>query len=366
MRVGKTALTSGAPRVLVVGPGKNVRGGMTSVITVYSGTPQWNRYRCEWLETYDDRGKLANLRAGVLALLRAPLMLAKTDVVHIHSTGATSFMRKSAFCFLAKLFHKPTILHLHVPDVDMLFKKTPLWLVKWILKSVDVVIALSPYWEAQVKSRCPQARVEVVPNPIATLQDTGTHAVGPTILWAAELQDRKGYQDLIRAFRLVVAEFPDARLMMAGHGAIERATSLATELGILGSISFPGWLRGEVKDRAFREAAVFCLPSYHEGVPMAMLEAMAFGLAVVCTPVGGICDVIADGCNGLLVKCGDVPGLAAALSRLLGDAEFRHYLGRNARYTVEETCSVACVWERLGGIYERLYTTKEQGNSIVA
>lgn len=339
---------------------------MTSVIAAYAGTPQWNQYGCQWLGTYDDRGKIANLRAGLIALLRAPLMLVNTDLVHIHATAPTSFIRKAVFLFLAKLFHKPTILHLHIPDVDLLFKKTPFWLVRYVMESADVVIALSPYWEKELTLRCPNARVETVPNPIMLPQDVAAQPMSPTLLWAAELQDRKGYQDLLRAFGLVVKAFPDARLVMAGHGAIETAKSLVTELGILDAVSFPGWLRGEAKDRAFRQSAVFCLPSYHEGVPMAMLEAMSYGLAVVCTPVGGIPDVIADGQNGLLVKCGDVPGIAAAVSRLFGDPQFRHHLGRNARYTVEETCSVACAWERLSAIYERLYATNEHGKATVA
>src|SRR5258708_1794647 len=101
MQIRKKVSTSNSPRVLVVGPGKATRGGMTSVIAAYAAMPQWRQYKCEWLETYDDRGKMANLRAGLVALFRAPALMRKTDLVHLHATAPTSFIRKAAFFFLA-------------------------------------------------------------------------------------------------------------------------------------------------------------------------------------------------------------------------------------------------------------------------
>jgi glycosyltransferase involved in cell wall biosynthesis len=99
---------------------------------------------------------------------------------------------------------------------------------------------------------------------------------------------------------------------------------------------------------------VFCLPSHAEGLPMAMLEAMAAGKAVVASKVGAIPEAIMDGDNGLLVAPGDSQALAAALASVLADAALRERLGRRARATVEQHYSLDAVGARLGAIYHEL------------
>jgi glycosyltransferase involved in cell wall biosynthesis len=342
------------PSVLVIGPGRMVRGGTTSVIALLASQPQWREYRCEWLATHDDRNKVAKVWAAVQALVRMPIALLGKDIVHIHATVWNSFIRKSIFFFLAKCFGKSVVVHLHAPSAEMLFDQTCPPLVRRVLLSADAVIVLSPYWESEVKRRLPSARVVVIPNAVASVGTEPRQRISRMVLFAGELQDRKGYQDLIRAMAIVLEAVPDAKLTMAGHGAVSQARVLAEELGISRSIEFPGWLRGEAKEQVFRRADVFCLPSYHEGVPMAVLEAMSFGLPVVVTPVGGLPDVVQEGENGYLVPCGDIPALAKALLRLLENPDLCRRMGDAASKMVQERFNIVTVWARLGDLYDRL------------
>ena len=104
---------------------------------------------------------------------------------------------------------------------------------------------------------------------------------------------------------------------------MEQAQRLVQELGVARQVVFTGWIAGKEKERLFREASVFCLSSYAEGFPMAVLDAWSYGIPVVSTPVGGLPDVLKDGENALLFQPGDVDTLAKRFIQVLSDATFR-------------------------------------------
>jgi glycosyltransferase involved in cell wall biosynthesis len=128
----------------------------------------------------------------------------------------------------------------------------------------------------------------------------------------------------------------------------------AAELRIGNEVELLGWLGAPERQAELGRAAVFCLPSHAEGLPMAMLEAMAAGRPVVATPVGGIPDVVQDGANGLLVAPGQAAPLAGALARLLGDAGLRLRLGQAARATIAARFDAAVLTDRIADLYREL------------
>jgi glycosyltransferase involved in cell wall biosynthesis len=179
--------------------------------------------------------------------------------------------------------------------------------------------------------------IVVIPNPIPdidtdTLSTTTTR--GHRILYLAHLIQRKGYPLLIQAFANLASRYPDCRLIFAGSAEVDVARRLCAENGIEDRVDFLGWIKDPQRSRELQQATIFVLPSYQEGLPMGVLEAMAYGLAVVTTPVGGIGDVIQHGVNGLLVPPGDASELTAALADLMDDAELCRRLGIQAREDV--------------------------------
>jgi len=108
------------------------------------------------------------------------------------------------------------------------------------------------------------------------------------------------------------------------------------------------------KQEELARASVFCLPSHAEGLPMAMLEAMAAGKAIVVSGVGGIPDAVKDQDNGLMVQPGDAQGLATALARILGDEQERQRLGARARKTIEERFESGVVVKQISAVYKQL------------
>jgi glycosyltransferase involved in cell wall biosynthesis len=174
------------------------------------------------------------------------------------------------------------------------------------------------------------------------------------ILTLGVLGERKGTYDILRAVPLVLDQCPGAEFWLGGDGDVEgvRAAIAAAPWGT--RVRLPGWVEGAEKAGYLARAGVFLLPSYAEGLPVAVLEAMAHGLAVITTPVGGIPDAVVDGETGIMVPPGDVPAIARACVSLLRDADLRARLGACARRRVEDRFEVSRVLGELYATYDGL------------
>ena len=157
--------------------------------------------------------------------------------------------------------------------------------------------------------------------------------------------------DMIEKRIRVLSGGERARLVLAGNGEVQAARRLAAEHGAR-VIVLP-WLDTRRRDQLLAASDVFVLPSHIEGMPMAMLEAMASGLPLIVTPVGGIPEVVTDGVEGDLVAPGDVPQLALALSAMINDPQRRFELGQHARARATHF-DVGTYATNLLGLYRRL------------
>jgi glycosyltransferase involved in cell wall biosynthesis len=171
------------------------------------------------------------------------------------------------------------------------------------------------------------------------------------VLFLGEIGQRKGIFDLLRAFRRVIEVNPGACLIAGGTGDIAAATDLARQLGIEAHVSFPGWVAGDAKHKLFARAAIYALPSHNEGLPVSILEAMAAGLPIISTPVGGVPDAVTDGVEGFLITPGDVDSLADRICRLLADEHLRQTMGENATRALDAKFSSAAATAAIDALY---------------
>lgn len=205
------------------------------------------------------------------------------------------------------------------------------------------------------------ARVEaVIPNGVAEwpvdaspVQRPADAPIGPTVLYAGRLRTRKAVGVLVEAFAEVNRQLPEASLAIAGDGEHRQTLEDRTrELGLDQKILFLGPLKRDAMVRWYRAADLFCLPSIYEGMPLAILEAMAACLPVVTTTASGMPEAVGD--TGLLVEPEDADALADALVQLLDDGTRRRRLGEAARrrvhelFTIEKICGdYLALWESL-------------------
>lgn len=340
------------PRILVVAPGHGGRGGIDSVVRLYQSTPMWEAMGCFMLSTYDDRSTLRKICAALRGYMLAPAAIYGSEIVHVHLAGEISLLRKMPVMLLAKLLQRRLIVHVHACSEESLFEKTPRWAWTYCLNAADCVIALSPLWELAIRKHAPRAQVTVVPNPVRSFRPVARERNSvPRILYVGKLEGRKGYNTLMDAAAIVLREFPQAQFWFAGHGELEAAQAYAGRCGVLTAVRLLGWISGDELEKVYDDADIFCLPSHNEGVPMSMLEAMSHSLPVVCTPVGGIPDVIEDRSNGLLVRPGNPESIADGILHLLRDPEFAALIAQSGKEKVEEMCSLAAIEAQMTSIY---------------
>jgi glycosyltransferase involved in cell wall biosynthesis len=264
------------------------------------------------------------------------------DIIHIHVSERGSAFRQAITTTIGWLFRKPVIIHTHSAEFREFYAdlspivKTGL---SWAFGRSTRFIVLSQSWQKFYIENLglPPERVVVLPNPVKlprSIPDR-TNAKRVNLLFLGRIGDRKGAFDLINA----VAAMPPAQqehthLTIAGDGEGKRARDLISDLNLTARITILDWVNEQQRDELLGQAHVFILPSYNEGLPMALLEAMSWGLPVITTPVGGIPELVIPGTNGLLVDPGDIAGLSAALQSLAGSEQLRLQLGNAARATV--------------------------------
>ncbi len=336
-------------------------GGIRTVVQGYIDTGLFERIDCTYVTTHRPGSRWRKLTAALTGWMSVAVRLRTLDapLVHVHLSSRASFWRKWVVCLLARLARRPYLLHVHGSEfADFYEECSPRArrIVSAVLAKATLVLALSEGWRATLQRISPRARIEVLRNAVALPAVDGSRPEGdrrPRLLYLGEVSRHKGVFELARAFALIRDRFAPLRLVYAGAGSIEQVRQLAAELGVADRVEFTGWLESERKLAELAGATTFVLPSYVEGMPMALLEAMSWGLPVVATPVGGVPELITDEANGLLVPPGDVEALAAAIARLMGDTSLRERLGRAARETVAAHFSLAPTVERLIEIYRR-------------
>ena len=224
------------------------------------------------------------------------------------------------------------------------------------IRGVDYVQCISIFTHERLREAgYPEAKLCMIPNAVEVERfDRPAQAVTaprvPTVVFIGRIEPVKGLDVLIRAWHDVRARHT-ARLIIAGDGsALDGLKRLATELGLADSIAF----LGEVSHvpELLRGADVYVQPSYQEGLPNSVLEAMAAGLPVVATQVSGNEDVVANGVNGWLVPPGDAQTLATALCDLLSDLPQAQAFGRRSRQIVEERFQISAVLKQLIQAYQ--------------
>jgi glycosyltransferase involved in cell wall biosynthesis len=296
------------------------------------------------------------------AWFRVAFLLHRLDapLVHVQAASRGSFWRKFVVCWLARAAGRPYIFHLHGGGFTRFYDEESGWLGRRLIRSTlqhaALIIALSEEWRGHLLRICPAARVEVLHNAVAVPDIQKLRSLDDrdsTLLFLGHLLRDKGVYDLVRAFAKVARKFPRAKLVLGGTGDLEGVQKLAAELEISDRLVCPGWLGPDDKSAALASSLIFLLPSHAEGMPMALLEAMSWGLPVIATPVGGIPQVVDHEVSGLLVAAGDIEALAGQIERLLADPALRKRLGANARTRIEIDFSLRDALERLTAIYNR-------------
>jgi glycosyltransferase involved in cell wall biosynthesis len=321
--------------ILYIGPDhKNHRGGIGAVLDVYAGYLG----NFKFIPSFKAVNPLRKVLVFVGSLFKISSVLIKDkaiEVVHIHGSHGASVYRKSVIIFLAKkVFSKKVIYHLHASSFDIYYQKGSgfyKWLCNKSIKAVDVVIALSPKWyDYYNETFAPDTLItlkNVIPYPdLSTIQPS---RVGGKIrfLFLGRVGDRKGIFDVLNVVKNNRQAWAGrVEIQIGGDGEVDRLKSIIANNGLEDIVKYIGWVDGTLKHKALSSADVLLLPSYNEGLPISILEALSYGVPVIASNVGGIPEVVKNQVNGFLLTPGDLPAIEHAINEMqqLNEPQFNN------------------------------------------
>ncbi len=280
-------------------------------------------------------------RTGDLLRVRRRVRAWRPDVVFVATShNWPGMLRDVPLALALGREATPLVLHLHGSECGKFGRRgqeTFTAVSRWLVRHAAAVLLLSTEERTVWQRFCPGARFEVVQNPYVASQGGDAGAAkgaersgepgAPTLLFIGRLVEDKGIFELLEAVRIVRRTLP-VRLVVAGMGPAEG--EVRRRLGLLGltdCVELRGYVTGAALDSAYKQADAFVLPSYREGFPLVVMEAMDYGLPVVTTPIRGCADHLAPDVNALFAPPRDAKALAAALLRLLQDQDLRERMG---------------------------------------
>jgi len=278
------------------------------------------------------------------------LIAKRPNTVFVFAAHDYSFYEKGLMIYLASFFGKRTIL---APRSGFLIdnvsnsEKYKARAAK-ILKKSDLILCQGTYWKNFFTENfaLDEQKLVVINNCIDYKQfykkNLQEDEPPLSVLFMGWVDKNKGIFDLVKAMELLKDK--NIRWKFAGDGiGMTELKEKLKETGLAEKTDIYGWIFGEIKLKALQQADVFVLPSYREGLPNAVLEAMAAQTAVICSNVGAIPDLINQGENGFMVEAGDHLDLVNRITEIYQDRELRIKLSKNAHSTIKNSFSLEAI-----------------------
>jgi len=344
------------------------RGGMRSVVDGYIADGLFSRWNIILLTSHIEGSLPLRLATAIKAFcsLIGLILRGRVSLVHCHAAMKGSFWRKSLFAMVSRMAGVPVVFHLHGGVMKAFVARQPFLLqclIAWILKKQSVVVVLSESWLHYVRSISPRANIEILPNYVSLPQihdiKGGNDNKAIEVLYLGIISIAKGTFDLLHSFKDAMIYTPALRLTIGGKGEVDSLLALAAELDILDHIIFAGWVSGDEKINLLQRAQIFVLPSYNEGLPVSLLEAMGWQVPVISTRVGGIPELVREGVDGFLMESGDRDALSAAIIKLANNADLRLQMGLSCRDRVVHNFSREVVLPKLEQLYRSLISSND-------
>ncbi|OAS88184.1 MULTISPECIES: glycosyltransferase family 4 protein [Metabacillus] len=348
-------------KVIMIGSHLRVTGGITRVVKNYleSGLPQ--KVNFEYFPTYHGSNHFLNIfyyfYQFFKLFIRLYILNEQYNVAHIHMSYRGSFVRKRFIINLLKKKKIPVILHMHGSQFKDFYNESSNSRKKQIketLNKVTVILALGEQWKKYYKS-ISNTNVVSLDNAVFPKQLTNSPEEKIYVTTMGVLSKRKGTYDLIEAVSKIKGKIDSKyKFIIAGDGEIEKAKTKIKELELDDMFVIPGWISDQEKiDEIYRKSIIYVLPSYNEGMPMSILEAMSYGLPIVSTDIGSIPSVVNEE-NGIIIKPGDIEALSKSIIQLLNNNNKLKKIRRNNSEKVKLKYNIYNSVDELNELYKKV------------
>jgi UDP-glucose 4-epimerase len=373
-------------KIILVGPLPPPYGGIPSYVQDLKNAQikdiqfmTFNTAFPEWVAPFNREGEMSYtsifesglwgaVKKMLYVLLSYPALLMeiirkRPDIVQVFTCSYWGYWRNWLYVLISKLCGRKTIFHL-LNAIDVFYDSVSRFGKWWIgksLNSADVYLLQSPGLKAWVDQYSHKESyglwngIDFGACPSAIYgDDHSTNNKAPMGITVGGLGKNKGTQDILDALHDLQLEGVKLRWIFVGGGDVEKFRAMAETRGIAESVFFTGRVGESPKMQYLQGSSFYCLPSYAEGQPISIIEAMANGLPVISTNVGSIPEMIENNISGFLIQPGDLDGLKTAIRDLASNEELRRRMGKQARITAFRRHQNAKLHSSLKEIYQKL------------
>jgi len=372
------AVNTNKPKILIVGSHPPPYGGIAVLVKETLNSRLKDKYDLIHCRTGSRDITVAQEETYIQSIIRLIydylsliylLVKHSPRVVNLYSPAFLGFWSKSILAIVSKLFGKKTVIHIHSAKFDSWYNnasQTKKWLIRFLLNRVDIIVIEGEIWKTFFKQIVPESKLVIIPNCVhlsnfkKTKKSKRENKI--SVLFPGSLCERKGVFDILKAVSLVVKEEKNIKFIFGGRSSNEEEIKI---LEIIKSqhlenyTAFIGEYTDKNKSEIYGSADIFILPSYAEGLPISMLDAMALGLPIISTRVGAIPEVIDDRVNGFLIEPGDYKALAKRILILTTDRNLREKMGKNNIEKIKKNYDFSIMVKNFDELQQRLL--KENG-----
>lgn len=335
--------------VLYIGP-EDKNGGIGAVLKIYNKY----LYNFKLLTTNSSNNlPLKVFKFSITIILYCIILINDKfiKIIHLHSASNGSFTRKIILSIIGKAFNKKIIFHIHGGSFDKFATKSFIYkkIIQFLLKKMNVIICLSESWKSFFETELDLKNIFVLGNPIE-LKSFGTFFDNSNtlkLLYLGSLNQQKGIFDFIEYLKSN-KYFKDKKIILSIGGIGDIASLQKSLENTDHQIEYLGWLDDIRKDKALNECDIFILPSYIEGLPVSILEALAYSKPIIATNVGGITSIVKSGINGWIFNPGNFQQLDEVFDEIFKN-DFSCY-NLNS-YVIASQFSTDSIFEKLSKIY---------------
>jgi len=356
-------------KVLIIGTGLSESGGVSTHMNFLLNSTLRNCFNLSNLNVASTANE--NLLRKYLRVILIPirlffkLFIDKPDMLHVNpSFDSKAFFRDSVCVIIGKLCKKKIIIQFHGGKPKEFFQKWSWfrWYIHYVIRSSDKVIVLSEVVAKEITSIVPAHKLVKIPNTVNTqmyfnksllVKDVGSSKI--KIIFLSRFLKTKGVYDIIEAIPMVVKECPLTIFVFAGSGKEEdNLRNISKSKKLTRYIEFLGYVKGDKKVRALISSDIFVLPTYSEGFPYVLAEAMAAGLPIITCDEGAISEYVQDGVNGFIIPSKRPDVLAKKIVLLIKNMDLRTRMGRLNRKIAVRKLDTNLVVDQYKNIYDEL------------
>lgn len=345
-------------RVLMVGADRSVHGGVSGVVNNYYQAGLDQKIELLYIGTMVNGSKFKKLCKALWAYCRFLRCVKSYDIVHINMASDSSYYRKVFFIRVSRILHKRIVIHQHGGDFSTFYYKQcsekQRNRIQRNLNYADKFVVLTKEWEQFFSKIVEKDKIVILPNAVFVPESYEKDYDNRDMLFLGRLCKDKGIRELFVCVDKLKGKYPDIHLYLGGIWEDKELQDMLQTRETY--VTWLGWIDGKQKEELLKKCSIYVLPSYYEGMPVSVLEGMAYGCVPVVSYVGGIKDIIEDEVDGFFIQPGDEVSLQKGLEKAFVSAKEQREIGQRAKNKVKEKYEIHRNIEQLFVIYEQVLT----------